>query len=91
MANVLLTLKIMPESTETNLRNLEESVREKVKEFGAEVVMVKNEPVAFGLVALMVTIIMDESKGMSDEMEDKIGNVDGVMSVSVVDVRRAIG
>ena len=51
----------------------------------------EQEPIAFGLKALKITFAMDENKGSTDTLEEDINGIEGVNSVEVVDVRRAIG
>lgn len=91
MATILLTLRIMPESPEVNLETLKTEIFEKINNFGAKPNNAELTEVAFGLKALKVTLSMDESKGSTDILEDDIITIDGVQSVEVVDVRRAIG
>lgn len=91
MADVVVTLKIMPESPDINLEFLQKSAEKAIKGFGGEVGKVEKEPVAFGLNALKVFFVMDEAKGATDPLEQKIEAIVGVNSVEVTDVRRAIG
>ncbi len=92
MADVILTLKIMPESPEISLDDLFSKIEPILKEFtGEEQFRKEEEPVAFGLKALKVTFVMDEKKGSTEDAEKKIEQIDGVNSVEVVDVRRAVG
>lgn len=92
MAQVVVTLRIMPQNTEVNLEELESKAKEKIvnfcdsKEFKTSV-----QPIAFGLKALDIIFVMDESKGSTEALEQKISRIDGVESVEVTDVRRAIG
>ena len=51
----------------------------------------EEENIAFGLIALKITFVMNESKGNIDPLEDQLRNIDGVNSVEVIDVRRTIG
>jgi len=51
----------------------------------------EQEPIAFGLKALKITFVSDESKGSTDALEENIKKIAGVNSVEVIDVRRAIG
>lgn len=81
----------MLESPETNIEEVENEVVVKIEDYGANVGKAEVEPVAFGLKALKITCIMDESKGGTDKLEENIKEVEGVKSVDVVDVRRAIG
>ncbi len=92
MANVILTLKIMPESPDVDLSKLYSKIEPLIKEFTGESEFRKEEePVAFGLKALKIIFVMDENKGSTEELEKKIAEVDGVNSVDVIDVRRAVG
>lgn len=92
MANVIITLKIMPESPDVDLNELENKVMKEIISFvGKTETKTEIEPVAFGLKALKIIFVMDENKGSTDELESKINNLDGANSVEVVDVRRAIG
>lgn len=91
MAEVIITLKIMPESPDTDLKSVEEKAKELISEFGGEVGKVEIEPIAFGLNALKLIFVMDESKGDTESLEKDVSGLEGVVSVNVVDVRRAIG
>ena len=90
MANVIITFKIMPESLEVNLDNLEKQVKELINKYG-EVGKTEREKVAFGLEALKFIVVYDETKGSTEFLEDNIRNIEGVMSAEVTDVRRQIG
>ena len=82
----------MPESPEIDLNSLEEQTKNIIKEFAGETeTKSEQEPIAFGLKALKIIFVMDESKGSTDALENKIKEIQGVNSVEVVDVRRAIG
>jgi elongation factor 1-beta len=92
MAQVVVTLKIMPETPEINLSSLEKEAKAKIQDFSqnSEIKAVQ-EPIAFGLKALNLTFVMDENKGSTDALEESIKQISGVNSVEAVDVRRAIG
>lgn len=92
MANVIITFKVMPESPDVNLEELYTKIEPLIKKFtGEEEFRKEEEPVAFGLKALKITFVMDENKGSTEELEKQIAEVDGVNSVDVIDVRRAVG
>lgn len=91
MAVVYITLKIMPEGVETNLEQLAEKAKLMISEAEGNVMGSKEEPVAFGLKAVIITFSRDEEKGSSDELEEAIEKLDEVASVTVSDVRRGIG
>jgi elongation factor 1-beta len=91
MANAVVTIKIMPESPDVNLAKIQEEATKIIKEFKGEVGRAEIEPIAFGLKAIKLIFVIDENLGSTDALEQKIGTVDGVQSVDVTDVRRAIG
>ncbi len=92
MANVVVTLRIMPQSTEVNLPKIEAEAKKKIINFcNSKEFKISIEPIAFGLKALNIIFVMDESKGSTEALEQKISHIDGVESVEVTDVRRAIG
>lgn len=82
----------MPQSPEANLAELESRAKKEIikfcdsKEFKTEI-----QPIAFGLKALVILFVMDESRGSTEELENKIKDIEGVESVEVPDVRRAVG
>jgi elongation factor 1-beta len=91
MAQVVITLRIMPESPDVDLAKIEADSKVLIKRFGGEVGKVEINPVAFGLKAVDIFFVMDESKGSTEVLENEIANFEGVTSVEVTDVRRAIG
>ncbi len=96
MASVVVTLKIMPESPETNLDAIFEQAKEQVISFIDEKhrngeIRKDIEPVAFGLKALKIIFVMDENIGSTDGLEDNVRKITGVTSADTIDVRRAIG
>ena len=92
MAQVVITLKIMPSSPQIDLGNIYQEAKAKIADFSQNDEMKsEQEPIAFGLKALKITFVMDENKGSTDTLEEDIKGIEGVNSVETVDVRRAIG
>jgi elongation factor 1-beta len=90
MAEVIITFKIMPEDLDVDLNNLEKDIKDFLNKHG-KVGRTEREKIAFGLEAINVMFIREESKGSTDFIEDNMRNIDGVQSVEVTDVRRTIG
>jgi len=90
MAKMIVTLKVMPSSIDVDLNELAERIRKKITPLGAEVGKVDFKPVAFGLKAIEIVFVCDESKSV-EEIEDAIKEFDDVSSASVTDMRRALG
>ncbi|MBN1792643.1 elongation factor 1-beta [Candidatus Woesearchaeota archaeon] len=92
MAKAIVTLKIMPEDPGQDLDRITKDAEEKIVGFAGDTEhKVEREPIAFGLVAVMIKFVVDESKGGTDSLEEEINTIEGVNSVEVTDVRRIIG
>ena len=92
MANVVVSLRIMPNDASTDLSGLESKTKEEIVHFcNSKEFKTTIEPIAFGLKALNIIFVMNEGKGNTEKLEEKIRLIDGVESVEVTDVRRAIG
>ncbi len=76
---VLITYKIMPESVETDLSGLENRIKENLN--NVEIKDIKQEPIAFGLKALKVLVMVEDKAGISDEIEKKLSELNEVESV----------
>ena len=91
MADLILTIKVMPKSPDVDLTAVEESAKEIISQFEGRGTKAEIEPVAFGLKALNLTFAYDESKGSTDALEQKLTEIDGVNSAEVTKIDRALG
>ena len=96
MAIVVVTIKIMPTGPDIDMNSVYDEavglVREFVDDAHKDGEMRKEiEEIGFGIKALRILFVMDESIGSTDELENKIKNLTNVESVETIDVRRAIG
>ncbi|MCS3923222.1 elongation factor 1-beta [Methanosalsum natronophilum] len=89
MGKVAATIKIMPEGVETDLKELEENIKAAVPE-GAEFYTAEEKPIAFGIKALMVVVMVGDLEGGTEKVEDAFQKVPGVESIQVVEVGRPI-
>ena len=90
MGTALLTIKIMPSSLEVNLEELKVEIKALVEENNGKNVRFEEEPIAFGLKAIMTFFDIDEEQEL-EELEEKLRKLENVNSVQVVDMRRAFG
>lgn len=90
MATVVLILKIMPESPDTDLEAIKKAARANLELEGARNVTFEERPIAFGLKAVIMKTDMPEDKG-TDIVEAKLSAITGVSSVTIEDYRRAFG
>ena len=92
MAQVVVSLRIMPTDTEVDLNQLESKAKQEIVKFcNSPEFKTEIQPIAFGLKSPNIIFVMEESKGSTETLESKISQIEGVESVEVIDVRRAIG
>lgn len=89
MGTALIQFKIMPESPDVDLESAKTKITEAVTEKGGEVTKIEEQPIAFGLKALITFIRLDESKSQ-DDVESALKDVDGISSIDIIDYRRAV-
>jgi elongation factor 1-beta len=87
MGDVAAVMKVMPRDPEVDLDDLTERLEAALPE-GAEIRGVERDDVAFGLVALLPTVVVPDDAGGTDAVEEAFAAVDGVESVSVEEVGR---
>ena len=90
MGNMTIKLRMMPSSVESNLEAIKEKAESLIKENGGESVRFNEEPIAFGLKAIIAAFIYPEENDV-EPLESQIREIEEVNSAEVVDMRRAIG
>ncbi len=90
MGTVAVKIKIMPDSPETDIKEIEGKVKETLNKAGSGNPQIEIQPIAFGLKALIVLFGWPEEKEL-EKLEEKMRKMKGVGSVEVIDMRRAIG
>ena len=91
MASVIVTFKVVMESPEVDIESVKDKVVSTIEEHGCDVGKIEIEEVAYGIKAIKLIFIMDEKKGSTDALEEKVKELEGVSSLEVTDVRRAVG
>ena len=89
-ATAAIKIKIMPEGLDTNLDEIKAGVKKNIESEGGVVNNFEEEPIAFGLKALIVTFAWPEEKD-TEIAEALVKKVAGVSNVDIIDYRRAIG
>ena len=89
MGEVAATIKIMPQSVDTNLEELKDKLIASLPE-GAEYGTHKIEPIAFGIKAIMMVVIVGDLEGGTESVEQAFAAVNGVESVTVTEVGRPV-
>ena len=88
MADVIITLRVMP-SEEEKFEELKNEAVKRIENLGGKNIRFEEEPIAFGLKALKFVFILAEEKG-TEEVELTLSTIPGVSSTQIVDVRRAL-
>lgn len=87
MGEVLIQYRIMPDGPKTDLEALEETLRASMPEF-AELQKCEAVPFAFGMKALMTSVVVEDEEGNSDKLEELLNAVDQVQGVELVEMGR---
>ncbi|TMI27974.1 elongation factor 1-beta [Candidatus Bathyarchaeota archaeon] len=88
MARVMVSLKIFPSDIVADMNGLKETIKESLQG-KATIYKFDEEPVAFGLIALIVHILIsEEASGTMDEVERRLKSIDGISEVEVLVSRR---
>lgn len=89
MAKVIASIKIFPSEPSTDLSELKSRIEKKLPK-DASIIASKEEPIAFGLVAIIANIAMpEEISGKMDEVEEALKSTEGVSEIQVENVTRA--
>ncbi len=87
MARLIVRIKILPESIDTDLDSLKSRI-EGLLPHGMTIKAHKIEPIAFGLNALLVDFAMNDEEGQMDRLEEKLKEIEGVSEIQIVNLSR---
>ena len=90
MGATVVKIKVLPTSPEIDFEEVKEKIKTILETKGGNNCSFIEEPIAFGLRALIVSFAWPEELEL-EEAEEKIKVVEGVSSEQVIDMRRAIG
>jgi translation elongation factor aEF-1 beta len=92
MANVIVTLQIIPEP-ETDPNTVVQHAEPIIDKFVGKHMQkqVKIEPFVFGLKKIELHFMMNEDLGSADGVAEEIGGMDGVKSCEITNVNRPMG
>ncbi|MDO8656007.1 MAG: hypothetical protein Q7K45_02105 [Nanoarchaeota archaeon] len=92
MAKAIITFKLMPESPEIDLEPIKTQAQDIAKSAGAVgQTQVKEEPVAFGLKAVLVLAMYNVDDADFDAIAAKMQLISGVQSAQVAKMDLALG
>jgi elongation factor 1-beta len=84
MGQVAVLFRLMPHSVETDMRQLGEKVRGVVPA-GVTLRGMQVKDIAYGLKALLVSVVMADAGGLLQSTEEALAKVPGVESVEVME------
>jgi translation elongation factor aEF-1 beta len=88
MAKVLAAIKIFPLNPSNDLSQLKAQIEKNLPK-DVSVLRYQEEPIAFGLVALIANLLMpEEISGKMDEVEERLKSTEGVSEIQVMSVTR---
>lgn len=88
MARVLVSLKIFPSDVDVSRDALKKEIEKNLPEY-ASVYRFEEEPIAFGLVALIAHILVPEDRtGGIDEVESSLRKIGKISNFQTLMVRR---
>ena len=82
-----IKIKIMPTSLEANLEEIKNKAKALVEEKGGKNREYEEEPIAFGLKAIIAFFEWPEEKGL-EEVEEAFKKIENVNSVQIIDMRK---
>lgn len=80
-------IKIMPVSPEVNLNNIEEEAKRIIENNGGINREYIQEPIAFGLKAIIAFFQWPEEKEL-EKVEEELGKIKNVQSIQIIDMRK---
>lgn len=90
MGTAVIIVKLMPESPESDLKEIKNNAQKMMENEGAKNMSFEEKPIAFGLKSLHMKFDLDETKG-TDLVENLLSKIPHVSSVMIEDYRRAFG
>lgn len=87
MGRVVATIKIFPEDVIIGIDRIKQAIE---RELPKDVTIHKlvEEPIAFGLVALIAHLVIPEEEGRLETVENALQTIEGVGQIEVLLVRR---
>lgn len=87
MGEVAAKIKIMPAGVETDLEAMKGRLEVVIPD-GVKLHGFTEEPIAFGLKAVIAVVVVGDIEGGTDKVEEAFAAVDEVESVSVIELGR---
>ncbi len=88
MGKIVIAYKIFPSESSVDLKLLKEKIKKQISEF-ASAQKFAEEPIAFGLSALIVNMIIPEDEeGVLEKVENRLNELEEVGQIQTLGVNR---
>ncbi|UCH37529.1 MAG: elongation factor 1-beta [Candidatus Bathyarchaeota archaeon] len=87
MSKIVATIKIFPEDVIISPKVLKTRIENALPN-NVSVHRIDEEPIAFGLIALIAYIVMPETSGVLDEVESALSGINGISQIETLLVRK---
>ena len=87
MGEVAITYRIMPENADVNISELADKVADTSRKI-AKIQGMQEKPIAFGITAILIRVIIEDKEGGPDEIETALTGIEGVQNVETMDMTR---
>ena len=85
MGEVAIIFKVMPEGPDKDLEKIKKNIADIIPD-NAKLNKIEEKPVAFGLKALEVQIILNDREGGAEDIEQSLSKIEDVQSVETIHV-----
>ena len=83
-----MRVRILPRDSDTKLKDLLESVKSRLPN-QMEIVNTNEEPIAFGIVAALIDVRMEDKEGVLETFESAVQSADAVSHLEIVAMSRS--
>ncbi|NLI62688.1 MAG: elongation factor 1-beta [Methanosarcinaceae archaeon] len=88
MSLVAVQMKVMPESADTDMGVLKEKIINNMPKSAKLNGEIEEEPIAFGLKALIVTVLVEDDEGGVESVEEAINAIPEAESIQIITMTR---
>ncbi|WNY26837.1 elongation factor 1-beta [Methanolapillus ohkumae] len=88
MSGVAAKFKIMPEDVDTDLNALKQKIKSALPAGATLNGEIVEQPIAFGLKALIVTVIVEDGEGGTETVEAEFEKIPGVAGFQILELDR---
>ena len=85
MAEVIVGIKVLPKTVQTDLDKLEQKIKEAIDPEKME-----REPIAFGLVAIHVVKFVPDAGGEVEKVENKLKAIEEIGEIEITGISRGL-